>query len=66
MEVQIAVLDKEGNLLGVNKIAVENFLSQSRQVVKSVWPQEFGGEVGVINVQSRVNIFASDTILKPQ
>jgi len=66
MEVQIAVLDKEGNLLGVNKIMAENFLSQSRQVIKSVWPQEFGGEVGVINVQSRVNIFDPDMILKPQ
>ena len=66
VEVQIAVLDKEKNLLGVNKILVDNFLSQSRQSVKSIWPHEFAGEIGVINVQTRVNIFDPYTILKPK
>lgn len=66
IEVQVAVIDKEKNLLGVNKIVVENVLSQSRQNVKSIWPQEFTGEISVINVQARANIFDPHVILKPQ
>lgn len=66
LEMHVAVLDKEGNLLGVNKILVERLLSQSRQVVTSLWPGEFAGEVSVVNVQARVNIFDSRSILKPQ
>lgn len=66
IEVQVAVLDKEKNLLGVNKILTENFLSQSRFVVRSIWPQEFVGEISVINVQPRANIFDPHVILKPQ
>jgi len=66
VEVQVAVIDKDQNLLGVNKIIVENLRSQSRQDIKSIWPQQFAGEVSVINVQPRVNIFDERSILKPQ
>lgn len=66
VEMQVAVLDKEKNLLGVNKIVMEDFLSQSRQVVRSIWPREFVGEISVINVQARANIFDPHVILKPQ
>lgn len=66
VEIQVAVLDKEKNMLGVNKIIVENFLSQSRQSIKSIWPHEFTDDIGVINVQARANIFDPYTILKPQ
>ena len=66
VEVQVAVLDKDGNLLGVNNIEVENLLSQSRIAVKAIWPQAFTADVAVINVQPRVNIFDPHAILKPQ
>ena len=66
VEVQIAALDKDGNLLGVNIIEVEHFLSQSRQAIKAIWPQAFTTDVAVINVQPRVNIFDPHAILKPQ
>ena len=66
VEVQVAVLDKDGNLLGVNKIEMENFLSQSRQTLKAVWPRAFVADVAVINVEPRVNIFDPHVILKPQ
>lgn len=66
IEVQIAVLDQEKNMLGVNKIIVEKFLSQSRQSLKSIWPREFTGEISVINVQARANIFDPHVILRPQ
>ena len=65
-DVQIAVLDKEGNLLGVNKIQVEHILSQSRLMLKAIWPQIFTGDVAIINIEPRVNIFDPHTILKPQ
>lgn len=65
-EIQVAALDKDENLLGVNKVRVENFLSQSRQVIKSLWPNELAGEVATIRVEPRVNIFDPHTILKPQ
>ena len=65
-EVQIAVLDKDGNLLGVNKIQVEHIVSQSRVTLKAIWPRPFTGDVSVINVEPRVNIFDPHTILKPQ
>ena len=66
VEVQIAVLDQDGNLLGINKIFMENFLSQTRQSIKGIWPQPFMGNIAVINVQPRVNIFDPHAILKPQ
>lgn len=66
IEVQVAVLDQEKNMLGVNKIIVEKFLSQSRQSLKSIWPREFTGEISVINVQARANIFDPHIILRPQ
>lgn len=65
-EVQVAVLDKDQNLLGVNTIEVENILSQTRRTIQSLWPQAFTRDVTVINVQPRVNIFDPHTILKPQ
>jgi hypothetical protein len=66
VEMQVAVLDKQKNLLGVNKILMEDFLSQSRQEVRSIWPQEFIAEISVINVQARANIFDPHVILKLQ
>ena len=65
-EVYVAVLDKDGNLLGVSKIEVENLISQSRRSIKAVWPQAFTTNVAVINVQTRVDTFDSHTIVKPQ
>ncbi len=65
-EVNVAVLDKDQNLLGVNKIVAESLLSQSRRDLVSLWPEEFTGAISVINVQPRVNIFDPRTIVKPQ
>lgn len=65
-EVRFAVLDKDGNLLGVNRILIENFLSGSRRTVRSIWPERFKGEAAEIIVEPRVNIFDTDAILKPR
>ncbi|MDZ4260558.1 MAG: hypothetical protein U1A25_02735, partial [Candidatus Sungbacteria bacterium] len=66
VEVHVAVLDKDENLLGVNKILVENLLSQTRQMVKSLWTGELQGTVAVIKVEPRVNIFDPHMIIKPE
>jgi len=66
VDAQIAVLDHAGNLLGANKIRVDNFRSQSRRAIKAIWPRAFSSDIAVINVQPRVNIFEPNTILKPQ
>lgn len=66
VEVHVAVLDSNENLLGVNKIIVENLLSQTRQTVKSLWASELQGTIAVIKVEPRVNIFDPHVIIKPE
>lgn len=64
--VNFVVLDEQGNLLGTNKILVENLLAGSRQVIKSIWPQELIGEIATISVEPRVNFFDPAVIIKPR
>lgn len=64
--VNFVVLDKQGNLLGANKILVENLLAGSHQVVKSIWPQKLNGEATTISVEPRVNFFDPTIIIKPR
>lgn len=66
VEIHVAALDSDQNLLGVNMIEIENMLSQSRRTIQSIWPQAFTRDVAVINVQPRVNIFDPHSMLKPQ
>jgi len=66
MEVRFVALDEEGNLLGANRVSVENFLSSSQRTVKSIWPKPFLREVAKIEIEPRVNIFDPAVILKPQ
>lgn len=66
VEVLFVVLDEKENVLGVNKILVEDFLPGMQRTVKSVWPREFEGEVAKIIVEPRVNLFDPTVILKPQ
>lgn len=66
LEVQIAVIDAQENLLGANRMLVENLHSGERRVIKSVWPEKLHGNPVVIKVEPRVNIFDPLTILKPE
>jgi len=63
--VNFTLLDKEGNVLGLNQILVENLLSGSRKPIRAIWPEEFKGEVASIEVEPRVNTFDPSVILKP-
>lgn len=65
IEVAFVVLDRMGNVLGVNRVVAENFLGGSRRLVKSIWPQKLAGEVAVVEIEPRVNIFDPAIILKP-
>lgn len=64
--INFAVLDEQENLLGANKILVENLLAGSRQVIKSIWPQELKRQAGMIIVEPRVNFFDPTIIIKPR
>ncbi len=64
-EVRFVILDREGNLMGANRILVENFLAGSKRTVKSIWPLELTGEPVQILVEPRVNVFDPGIILKP-
>lgn len=66
VEVGFVVLDKSGNVLGVNQVEVEDFLAGSHRIVKSIWPEELVGDVSLVEVEPRVNIFEQGAILKPQ
>lgn len=57
VEVDIAVLDGDGNLLGANQIIIEDLLSGARREFRSLWPVEFSGEAATTEVEPRVNLF---------
>ncbi|QQG45391.1 MAG: hypothetical protein HYW89_00420 [Candidatus Sungiibacteriota bacterium] len=65
VEVNFTVLDKEGNLLGVNKVLLEDLFSNSRKVVKSIWPEELRGVADTIIIEPRVNVFDPSAIQRP-
>lgn len=64
-EVRFTVLDKDGNLLGANRVVMENFLNGSHRTVKSIWPIVLQGVVASTEVEPRVNLFDPEIILKP-
>lgn len=64
-EVQAIILGKDGNLLGVSRTILENFLSGKSETVKFIWPEELRGEITSIEVEPRVNIFDSSAVLLP-
>ncbi len=66
VEVSFAVTDKDGNILGANKVLLEDLSSGTSKSVKSIWPEELKGEVAVINVEPRVNVFDPAVIIKPR
>lgn len=65
VEVRFVLRDKDGNLLGANRIIVENFLNGSHREVKSIWPTVLQGVVASTEVEPRVNLFDPEVILKP-
>lgn len=66
VEVFFSLTDRDGNTLGVNKVLLENLDSDRGKIVKSIWPEELRGEIVVIDVEPRVNVFDSTVILKPR
>ncbi len=66
VEVGFIVLDNAGNVLGVNKVAVDNFLGGSRRFVKSIWPEQLAGEDAILEIEPRINIFDPSVIIHPR
>ncbi len=66
VEVGIAILDANENLVGANRILAENLFSGQRREMKSIWPYELTGDVDIIFIDPRVNIFDPSLRLPPR
>lgn len=64
-DVRFLAFDSEDNLLGANRIIVENFLPGTRRSVRSVWPKEFPVSPERIAVEVRANSFDRANLLEP-
>jgi hypothetical protein len=64
--VNFLLTDANGNIVGVNRILVDNLMAGERRAIKSIWPQVIQGEVAAIEIEPRVNVFDPTAILKPQ
>jgi hypothetical protein len=65
VDVYVLALDKDGNLLGTNRTTIENIRAGSHTSVRFIWPGELPGDVASLEVNTRLNIFDPDLILKP-
>ena len=65
-EVTVAVFDATGNLIGANKVAGSDLAPAGRVKIKSLWSSALPGDAEKIEIIPRVNLFDSDTIIKPQ
>lgn len=66
IDLSVLVLDKDGNLLGTNRSVLEHVRAGSHNPVRLIWPSELPGNVASVEVETRLNIFDPDLILKPQ
>lgn len=66
METSLVVLDKDGNVMGANRVVNENIGAGTTIDVLSLWPSEFSGDIAAIEVRPRVNVLAPDTVIRPQ
>ncbi len=64
-EVLFAITDGAGNVIGVNRIVIDRFLSGTSRSVRSLWPGVLAGDAARVDVEPRVNIFAPGAILIP-
>jgi len=64
--VQIGIFDEEGNIVGVNRIVIEQVRAGSRRTVRAIWPKEFQGKPASIEMETRVNMFDPEVIVKPR
>ncbi len=63
--VQFVALDAQDNLIGANKLVVENFRAGESRSLTAVWPEEFTVAIASIRIESRVNIFDPSIIIIP-
>lgn len=66
METAVLVLDREGNVMGANRVVNENIRAGGATEVMALWPTELSGEFASVEIQPRVNIFLPDAVVKPQ
>ena len=66
METATVVLDRDGNVIGANRVVNELIKGGGTVRVVSLWPTVLAGEAATIEVQPRINILAPDAVIKPQ
>lgn len=66
VEVGAVLRDREGNVVGVNRVLMEEVRSGARNEVRFIWPGELPSSVASIEVNPRANIFDPSIVVKPQ
>lgn len=56
VEVVALLLDKNENLLGVNKVIIESLAAGSKEKVTFIWPEELSGSIDSVMIEPRINI----------
>lgn len=65
VELVFVVLDKNENLLGVNRSLLEDMEARSSRSLRSTWPEKFKGIPAKVVVEPRTNLFKTSAILQP-
>lgn len=63
-ELVFVLLDKNENLIGVNRSLLEDFLPRSSRSLRSTWPEKLDKPARII-IEPRINLFKTSAILQP-
>lgn len=63
--VGIALFDRAGNVVGINQLLLEELPAGGRKGITSSWPIEIPSEISSVEIQPRVNVFDSETFVRP-
>jgi len=66
VEILFVLLDKDGNLLGINKTLVDNLRAGESRDIRTTWPSVVSGDVTSLEIDERVNVFEPDYIINPR
>lgn len=63
-ELVFVLLDKDENLIGVNRSLIDDFLPRSGRSLRSTWPEKLETPARII-IEPRINLFKTSAILQP-
>ena len=62
-EIIVTAFDRNGNLIGANRVGIEGFDSESRKKIRTLWPILFAEDPATIRIEPRVNLFNPEVII---